>query len=141
MKHSKLLLVEDNQEAADLIIAILEYAGYEVVHKETALEGLKAAQSDYFDGILLDYMLPDIEGLQLCRLIRESLREVPIILTTAYVNKVTEEDMLAAGITAFVPKPLTNHILNVIKKYVKTQSSVTNKINRSVSITIPNRFW
>jgi CheY-like chemotaxis protein len=141
MKLSKLLLVEDNQEAADLIIAIVEHAGYEIVHKTTALEGLKAAQSMYFDGILLDNMLPDIEGLQLCRLIRESFKEVPIILTTAYLNKITDEDMRAAGITAFVPKPLSNNILNVIRKHVKTQSLRLNTAESPIAITMPNRFW
>jgi CheY-like chemotaxis protein len=141
MKLSKLLLVEDNQEAADLIIAILQYAGHEIIHKTTALEGLKAAQSMYFDGILLDYMLPDIEGLQLCRLIRESFKEVPIILTTAYMNKISDEDMRAAGITAFVPKPLSNNILNVIRKTVKTQSLKTHSAEAPFAITIPNRFW
>lgn len=141
MKDSKLLLVEDNQEAADLIIGILKYAGYEILHKMTALESLQAAQAEPFDGILLDYMLPDINGLQLCRLIRESFKEVPIILTSAYTNKVTDEDMRSAGITAFVPKPLSNNILSVLKQHIQNQSSSPSKPNRSIAINIPNRFW
>lgn len=122
MKLSKLLLVEDSQEAADLIIAILEHAGHKVVHKVTGLEGFQAVQSEYFDGILLDYMLPDMEGLQLCSMIREMFKEVPIILTTAYVDKVTPEYMAFAGVTAFIPKPISQNLVATINKHVYTRS-------------------
>jgi two-component system OmpR family response regulator len=122
MKLAKLLLVEDSQDAADLIIRVLENGGHKVTHKLTALEGLEAAQSEVFDGILLDYMLPDMEGLQLCRMIRQSFKEVPIILTSAYLNKVTGEDMVEAGITAFVPKPISENLIITINKYVTTWS-------------------
>jgi two-component system OmpR family response regulator len=122
MKLAKLLLVEDSQEAADLIIKVLENAGHKVIHKTTALEGLQMAQSEPFDGILLDYMLPDMDGLQLCRMIRESFKEVPVILTSAYLNKVTGEEMVEAGITAFVPKPISENLVITVNKYVTTWS-------------------
>jgi CheY-like chemotaxis protein len=122
MKLSKLLLVEDNQGAADLIIGILEHAGHTIIHKMTGLEGLQAAQAEFFDGILLDYMLPDMDGLQLCSMLRESFKEVPIILTTAYVDKLSPEDIAAAGLTAFVPKPISQNLVATINKYVTTQS-------------------
>jgi two-component system, OmpR family, response regulator len=122
MKLAKLLLVEDSQDAADLIIKVLENAGHKVIHKLTALEGLETAQAEPFDGILLDYMLPDMEGLQLCRMIRQSFKEVPIILTSAYLNKVTGEEMVEAGITAFVPKPISENLVLTINKYVTTWS-------------------
>jgi CheY-like chemotaxis protein len=122
MKLAKLLLVEDSQDAADLIIRVLENAGHKVIHKLTGLEGLQAAQTEAFDGILLDYMLPDMEGLQIARMIRQSFKEVPIILTTAYLNKITSEDMVEAGITAFVPKPISENLVTTINKYVTTWS-------------------
>jgi len=122
MKLSKLLLVEDNQGAADLMIGILQYAGHTVIHKTTAIEGLQAAQAEFFDGILLDYMLPDMDGLHLCSMLRESFKEVPIILTTAYVDKMTQEEMTAAGVTAFVPKPISQNLAATIEKHVKTRS-------------------
>src|SRR5687767_7394013 len=106
MKLSKLLLVEDNPEAADLIITLLEYVGHMVIHKATGKEGLQAAQSEPFDGILLDYMLPDMDGIALCRMIRSISQEIPVILTSAHGGDLTEEELFDAGVTAFVPKPL-----------------------------------
>jgi two-component system, OmpR family, response regulator ResD len=122
MKLSKLLLVEDNQDAADLIIGLLDHAGHVIVHKTSGIEALQIAQAEYFDGMLLDYMLPDMEGLQLCRMIREFAPDVPIILTTAYVDKLTPEAMFEAGITGYVPKPLSQNLVQTIDKYVKDQS-------------------
>jgi len=129
MKLSRLLLVEDSQEAADLVIAILEYAQHVVVHKTTGAEALKALQSEAFDGILLDYMLPDMDGLEFCRIVRQARNQVPIILTTAYQDRLTPEMIGDAGVTAFVPKPISQNILNTIKAYVHTHSMELVEMN------------
>lgn len=131
MKLSKLLLVEDNAEAAELVISILEYAGHEVIHKTTGVEGLKAVQNEEFNGILLDYMLPDIEGLQLCRMIRAISQEVPVILTSAFGENLTEESLFDAGVTAFVPKPLSQNVLYTVNKFVRTQSVIRTERKES----------
>jgi two-component system, OmpR family, phosphate regulon response regulator PhoB len=122
MKLSKLLLVEDNQDAADLVITILEYAGHKVIHKTTGQEGLEAAQSEQFDGILLDYMLPDMDGTELCRMLRKIQKEIPIILTSAHVNRITPDVIEEIGATTFVPKPISQNIVKIIGKYVENQS-------------------
>jgi len=122
MKLSKLLLVEDNREAAYLAISILEYAQHIVVHKMTGAEAIEAVKTEYFDGVLLDYMLPDMDGLDVCRAIRQTHRELPVILTTAFVGKITEDTMAEAGITAFIPKPLSQNIFTTINKYIRTRS-------------------
>jgi CheY-like chemotaxis protein len=124
MKLSKLLLVEDNKEAADLIITILEYVGHKVIHKATASEGLQAVQSDDFDGILLDYMLPDMHGIDLCRMIRQRSIDVPVILTSAHPEQLSEEELFDAGVTAFVPKPISQNIVHTVGKFVRTQSMI-----------------
>src|SRR5262249_19224990 len=106
MLLSKLLLVEDNQEAADLAMCLLQYGQpYVIVHRTTGEDALKTLQAETFDGILLDYSLPDMDGLQVCNIIREFNKAIPILLTTAYLSKVTEEAMREAGITGFIPKP------------------------------------
>jgi len=122
MKLSKLLLVEDNPDAAELIISILEYAGHKVVHKSTGQEGLQTAQAEHFDGILLDYMLPDIDGTEICRILRKTQREVPIILTSSHINKFTPDVIHEIGATTFVPKPISQNIVKIIAKYVENQS-------------------
>jgi CheY-like chemotaxis protein len=122
MKLCKLLLVEDSEEAAQLLISVLEYAGHKVVHKTLGLEGLKASSEKLFDGIFLDYMLPDINGLELCSMMRKSLKHTPIFLTTGYVDKITPLMMSEAGFTAALPKPCSLTIVEFVKKNVKTRS-------------------
>ena len=122
MKHSKFLLVEDNRDAAAIAITILEYVQHVVVHKMTGEAAVQAAQTEFFDGILLDYLLPDMDGLEVCRQIRRFSKDVPIILTTAFIGNVTQETMDEAGVTAFVPKPLSQNLIKTLDKYVMTRS-------------------
>ncbi len=122
MKLSHLLLAEDDPDVAEILKAILEREGHVVVHKTLGSEILEAVKQATFDGILLDYELPDINGLQLCVLLRQSLPEIPIILTTALAGKISSETALASGFNAFIPKPWTFNTIKVIKQHIKTQS-------------------
>ena len=122
MKLSNLLLAEDDLEAAEILKALLEREGHVVVHKTLGSEVLEAVKHEGFDGILLDYMLPDMDGMELCAILRQSMKATPIILTTSHINKITPEMALAGGFTAFIPKPWSANAVKVIKQYVKTQS-------------------
>ena len=122
MKLSKLLLAEDSPEQAELLIAILEEAGHIVVHKTMGSETLEAIKRETFDGILLDYMLPDMDGVELCTLIRKSLPRTPIILTTSYLGKITPEQAMEAGFNAFIPKPWSANAMKVVQQHVHSQS-------------------
>src|SRR5579859_8236183 len=101
----RLLLVEDHPESADLLVRVFVSSGFDVVHKTHGLEGLKAARSETFDAILLDFNLPDIDGSQVGLLLRPLLRDVPIIALTANVDKITRNKAKMFGFNAFIPKP------------------------------------
>lgn len=68
----KLLLVEDDQEAAAYLKRALEEAGHSVEHAEEGREGLLAAAGNPYDVIILDRMLPEMDGLAILRTIRAS---------------------------------------------------------------------
>src|SRR5258708_33908754 len=89
MKLSNLLLAEDDLEAAEILKALLESEGHVVVHKTLGSEVLEAVRHEGFDAILLDYMLPDMVGMDLCAILRQSMTATPIILPHSHINKIT----------------------------------------------------
>jgi DNA-binding response OmpR family regulator len=124
----KILLVEDNQDNADLFIRILKTADYEVTHTLRGLEGLKLARQQQFSAILLDFDLPDINGMQVCLAIRKSSRTVPIIALTAKADRSTREQARLFGFDAFITKPcLDKDLLQTIESAVQQAEAQATK--------------
>src|SRR5579859_3666947 len=101
----KLLLVEDDLQSADLVIRLFGGLGYEVAHTTSGIEGLWMAQRKHFDAILLDFNLPDLDGSQICLVLRPMLKTTPIIALTAQNDPVSRKKAKLFGFTAFVAKP------------------------------------
>jgi two-component system, cell cycle response regulator DivK len=106
----KILYVEDNPDNMRLIQRVLTARGYEVYGAANGLDGLSMAEELKPDLILLDINLPDIDGYEVARRIRNSevtgLKAVTIIAITANVLKGDAEKVLAAGCDAYMPKPI-----------------------------------
>lgn len=105
MKY-KILVVDDDSKTVDLICLALENAHFEALGAYEGVEALTLARSISPDLIILDWMLPHISGLDLCRIVRaESL--IPVIMLTA---KATEEDKLLGltlGVDDYLTKPFS----------------------------------
>lgn len=101
----QLLLVEDDQQSADIVKRLFEGLGYEVAHTASGVQGLWMAQRKHFDAILLDFNLPDLDGSQICLVLRPILKKTPIIAVTAQDNAVTRKKAKLFGFSAFVSKP------------------------------------
>jgi len=106
----KILYVEDNPDSMRLIQRVLKARGYEVYGAENGLDGVSMAEELKPDLILLDINLPDIDGYEVTRRIRNSqvacLSTAIIIAITANVLKGHVERVLAAGCDAYMPKPI-----------------------------------
>jgi two-component system KDP operon response regulator KdpE len=102
----KLLLVEDQLSMAKVLTASLRARGYEVVRAATGEEGLILAATDLPAAIVLDLGLPDIDGLEVCRRIRE-WSEVPIVVLTADGSERRKIDALDDGADDYVTKPFS----------------------------------
>lgn len=124
-----ILLIDDEPMMLDLLTLYLSPVGYLCIKKESAIEALKYLESNSVDLILLDIMMPDMDGWQACREIRKH-GDTPIIMLTAlseksdivrglqygaddYISKPFDEEELLARIDAVLRrhKPLTNKIL------------------------------
>lgn len=100
------LLVEDNRVTSDTLLVFLEAENYHVTRAYTGLEAIECFERQSFDLVMLDLMLPDVGGLEVCSSVRRS-SDVPIVILTA---KTTEDEIVAGlerGANDYVCKPFS----------------------------------
>ena len=103
---SRILIIEDDPDTTELIRLYLVRDGHQVLTASDGVQGLRLAQEDAPDLIVLDLMLPRMDGLEVCRRVRQN-SQTPIIMLTA---RVEEEDRLGGldmGADDYVTKPFT----------------------------------
>lgn len=133
-----ILVVEDEQEVADLLELYLENEGYQVFKFYQGTEALQCVNREVIDLALLDVMLPDMDGFQICRKIREN-HYFPIIMLTARVEDVDKINGLMLGADDYITKPFNP--LEVIAR-IKTQLRRYhhyNEIGHSVQLKEDNQ--
>ena len=97
----RLLIVDDDMRLASMVSDYLTAAGFAVERCFTGRDGLHAAERGSFDAIILDVMLPDLDGFEVCRRIR-SRSQTPILMLTARGD---ETDRMEIGADDYLPKP------------------------------------
>jgi DNA-binding response OmpR family regulator len=104
----KILIVDDEPEIVDMLQTILDMRGYETLGAYNGTDGLLITRVDSPDLIILDMMLPDIEGVEVCRLVRSdpSTANVPVVILSARTAQTEVERGLAAGANAYMTKPV-----------------------------------
>lgn len=108
MKQPGILLIDDDRRLADMVGRYLGQSGYPVVHRETGASGLQALAAQVPDLVLLDLMLPDADGLDLCRQIRQmpgAAATVPVLMLTARGETTDRVVGLEMGADDYLPKP------------------------------------
>lgn len=104
---AKIMLIEDEQALADTIAFNLTAEGYSVVTVADGMEALTAIRREQPDLLLLDIMLPGIDGLEICRILRHRLENLPIILLTAKSSEVDKVLGLNVGADDYITKPFS----------------------------------
>ncbi|MFZ4828049.1 MAG: response regulator transcription factor [Phototrophicaceae bacterium] len=106
----KILVIDDEETTAQLIGILLERRGYEVVKSYSAEEGLRAAYRHQPDLVLLDIMMPDMDGWEVCKRLRE-MSDIPIIFLTARDETHDVVRGLEIGADDYIVKPYNNEEL------------------------------
>lgn len=122
MGKGRILVIDDDPTLNSLIRQSFHAKGYEVITALNGMEGLKLAYRSHPDIILLDIMMPDLDGYETCRRLRE-ISEVPVLMLTAMSS---EEDLLRgfeAGADDYVKKPFSLRELEVRISAVMKRSS------------------
>lgn len=137
MAKANILLVEDNKGQATIIKEFLEKNGYHVIWVEEGMSAFKIAKTQDLDLILLDRVLPDIDGNEISRWLKldPSTRSIPIIMLTAKDAIADKVAGLEAGADDYLPKPFNESELNA-RIYVhlrkKSQQDELKQKNRQL---------
>lgn len=102
----KILIIEDEQDIAELERDYLEIAKFEVLHATNGKEGIETALKEDVDLVLLDIMLPDMDGFEVCKCIRGS-KDVPILFVSAKKDDVDKIRGLGIGGDDYITKPFS----------------------------------
>ena len=123
MAGEVILVVEDNEKNMKLARDVLTAKGYTVVEALTGEEGVKLAQEQVPELILMDYQLPGIDGIEAFRQIRAqaATRHIPIVAVTASAMPEEEAKMKQAGFDGFLSKPIN------LKQFVATVADTLAK--------------
>ena len=105
----KILVIEDNDDNRDILRHQLEYLGYEVVEAADGLEGLKQAEKEKPDLVIVDIMMPGIDGREVTRRLRadSKTKELPILAATVLFHTEDIHSCLTAGCNDVLTKPFT----------------------------------
>jgi two-component system, OmpR family, phosphate regulon response regulator PhoB len=113
MAQPRILIIEDERGLTDVLTYNLQREGYEVLLAHDGEEGLRKAQMQLPDLILLDLMLPKMDGLEVCRELRsgERTRHIPILMLTAKAEETDQVVGFTMGADDYVTKPFSVKVL------------------------------
>lgn len=142
----KVLVIDDSPSDRDLAGTLLRREGYEVTEAETGERGLELIELDQPNIVLLDVMLPGIDGLEVCRRLRQR-HEIPVLMLTARDDEVDKVVGLELGADDYVAKPfapreLVARVRALLRRSVLTERATAQKKRISypgIEIDMPTR--
>lgn len=113
MAKAKILVIDDEEDIRELVGLNLTREGYEVLYSETGEQGLESARLKQPDVILLDLMLPGMDGLEVCRKLKadSSVSAIPVVMLTAKSEDIDVVTGLELGADDYVTKPFSGKVL------------------------------
>jgi len=106
-ESKKILLVEDDENIAELLQLHLHKEGFEITHCADGHQGLERVKQGGFDALILDLMLPGVDGLEICRFARTLTRYTPIIIISARSSETHRVLGLELGADDYLAKPFS----------------------------------
>lgn len=123
-EKKRILCIEDEPETTNLVKLILNREGYEVLGADGGEEGLRMVREEHPDLILLDLMMPDMDGWQVYQHLKEDedTRDIPVIVVTAKVQSIDKVlGLQVAKVDDYITKPFRPEELSERVKYVLSQ--------------------
>ena len=128
MSEGTVLIVDDEREYRDIMAERLEMRGYKVEKAENGLEALEKIKSRNYDAIVLDFMMPGMDGLETLKRIRAQNEDLQVILLTGHATVQSGVDAIKLGAIDFLEKPAEiENLTEMIKKARDTRLLVTEK--------------
>lgn len=114
-----ILTIDDEHDITEMIGMMLQAEGFRVLEANSVFDGMKALADETPSIILLDLMMPGVDGMQFCRTLtdNDATRDIPVIFVTALGGEADREAALAAGAAGYLSKPFsTEQLLREIKR-------------------------
>jgi two-component system, chemotaxis family, chemotaxis protein CheY len=123
---AKVLVIDDEQGIRSLLDTLLSRKGYDVVLAENGQKGLECFRRERPDVLVLDLKMPEMDGLTVLRQVRSLDPRMPVIILTGAGTAETEQRVRALGVTEYVEKEFSLHLLgDALKRLLKTPNPVT----------------
>ncbi|MBF0225326.1 MAG: response regulator [Desulfobacterales bacterium] len=128
LKNSRILLAEDNLTNQEILVAVLKQVGIIVEIANNGLEAVEMVKKNFFDAVLMDIQMPEMDGYDATEMIREwesnsnnsFKKRLPIIAMTANVLKGADEKCLDAGMDGYLSKPINQaQLFSTLSKFIK----------------------
>jgi signal transduction histidine kinase/CheY-like chemotaxis protein len=132
----KILVVDDEDIVLSLVRDALEDGGYLIELASSGITALEKAEHEYFDFILTDIRMPECDGIELVKKIRELIPAIGVIFMTGYANLNSAKDAIKEGAYDYIMKPfelneIRQAVRNAVRKKQKdTEKTLTNELNR-----------
>ncbi len=137
---NRLLMIEDDLELAEILSEFLEQCGFKVAVEDDPFKALSILKLEKFDAVILDLTLPGMDGLEVCKAIRER-QNIPIIISSARSDVSDKVNALELGADDYLPKPydpreLEARLHSVLRRYdaivaLEAESQSDFKLNES----------
>jgi DNA-binding response OmpR family regulator len=145
VERARLLVVEDDPDLAGALARGLDAEGFEVTVVDDGADGLAAAEASRFDAIVLDLMLPTVNGFRFAHRLRASGDSTPVLVLTAKQGEWDEAEALEAGADDYVKKPfsfvvLVAHLRALLRRHRGRQAAVLGAGDLGLD-TATHRCW
>ena len=134
-KKFSILLVEDEENLQEALKLNLELEGYEITAAYDGAEALKAVQKEYFNLIILDVMLPEIDGITVCETIRLTNPDIPILILSAKNSSADRVLGLKKGADDYLTKPF-----NLEELLIRVNNLIIKSERLSSKLPIPDMY-
>ncbi len=125
----KVLIIEDDKEISNVVSVNLESNGIKTEQVHDGILGLKRSKSNEFDLIILDIMLPGLDGISICRNLREEKFNTPILMLTAKIDEIDLVLSLELGADDYMTKPFSmRELLARVGALIRRSEKTINKV-------------
>ena len=141
LKNKNVLLVEDNVEIRSYIIDVLG-KNYSIDEAENGLEGLQKIHDKEYDLIITDLMMPELDGLEMCKQIKSSIEtdHLPIIMLTAKSSVESRIEGLSIGADSYISKPFHPEHLSIrVSKLIEQRELFKARFSKKINIESVNQ--
>ncbi len=134
---TKIIVIDDDTAVTDLLSSLLRSHGFDVRATNSSTEGMNLIREEHFDLVILDLMMPEMDGWEICKEVR-SFSQVPIIVLSALNDPSMVASVLDAGADDYLTKPTPSRILVAhINRLTRRNNTATDTAPAGAKTTPP----